>query len=104
MSVTFTWIIERMDCIPATGELSDVVITAYWRCSGTDGVHTSTVYGSCSFVQPGDPFIPYELLTELDVLGWCWAAGVDKVAQEGMVDAAIQDQVSPTVVSPPLPW
>ena len=75
MATQITWIIEWMQCKPTEGSLTDVVITAGWRCNGTDGAYAATVYGTCSFPQPGDPFTPYADLTEQQVLGWCWANG-----------------------------
>lgn len=104
MATTFTWKIERMDCIPTEGLLSNVVVTAYWRCNGVDGAYTGTSYGSCNFDHPGNPFTEYEDLTESQVLGWCWAGGVNQTEQESLVEAQINNQITPPVVSPPLPW
>jgi hypothetical protein len=104
---TYTWIIEAMDCKPQEGSLTDVVITAYWRCNGTngqDGIFDGTVYNTCSFSQPGDPFTPYADLTQEQVLGWCWSSGVDKDATEANIDGQIASQVNPPVIQPPLPW
>jgi hypothetical protein len=55
-------------------------------------------------VVQGTSFIPYEDLTEDDVLGWCWANGVDKDATEAAVEQQIQNQIDPPIVTPPLPW
>ena len=101
---TITWIIESMDCKPQEGDLTDVVITAHWRCNGTDGTFTGSVYGTCGFSQPGEPFTPFDHLTQDQVLGWCRASGVDKDATEANIDAQIANQVNPPVVTPPLPW
>jgi hypothetical protein len=101
---TITWIIEAMDCKPQEGDLTDVVITAHWRCNGTDGTFNGTVYGTCGFSQPEGDFTPYADLTQDQVLGWCWANGVDKDATEVNVNAQIANQVTPPVVTPPLPW
>lgn len=104
MSATITWVIEWMQCKPTEGDLTDVVITAGWRCNGVDGNYAATVYGTCSFPQPGDPFTPYADLTEQQVLGWCWANGVDKTATEANIQTQIDNQINPPVVTPPLPW
>jgi hypothetical protein len=101
---TINWIIESMDCKPQEGDLTDVVITAHWRCNGTDGTFNATVYGTCSFSQPGEPFTPFDQLTEQQVLDWCWASGVDKDATEANIDTQIANQVTPPIVTPPLPW
>jgi hypothetical protein len=101
---TITWIIESMDCKPQEGDLTDVVITAHWRCNGTDGTFNATVYGTCGFNQPEGDFTPYADLTQDQVLGWCWANGVDKDATEANIDQQIANQVNPPIVTPPLPW
>jgi hypothetical protein len=104
MTTTNTWLIEAMDCKPQEGDLTDVVITAHWRCNGTDGTYNATVYGTCSFSQPGEPFTPFDQLTQEQVLGWCWSSGVDKDATEANIDQQIANQVNPPIVTPPLPW
>ena len=104
MATTITWVIEQLDVKPSEASYTDVVITAHWRCNGADGNYTGTVYGTCGFNQPGDPFTPYDQLTQDQVLGWCWASGVDKTATEANVEQQIQNQINPPVITPPLPW
>jgi hypothetical protein len=104
MTTTVTWLIEALDCKPQEGDLTDVVIVAHWRCNGTDGTFNATVYGTCSFSQPGEPFTPFDQLTQEQVLDWCWASGVDKDATEANIDTQIANQVNPPIVTPPLPW
>jgi hypothetical protein len=102
--ITINWIIERLLVKPTEGSLTDVVITADWRCNGTDGTYSGTCYGSASFAPPTGSFTPYEDLTQDQVLGWCYANGVDKSAIEANVSLQIQNQIDPPVVSLPLPW
>ena len=98
------WLIERLLCKPLEGSNPDVVITADWRCNGTDETYSGTCYGSCSFQPPSGSFTPYEDLTQEQVLDWCYANGVDKTAIEANVTAQINDQINPPVVTLPLPW
>jgi hypothetical protein len=102
--MTINWIIERLLVKPTEGTLTDVVITADWRCNGTDGTYSGTCYGSASFQPPTGSFTPYEDLTQDQVLGWCFANGVDKTAIEANVTQQINDQINPPVIAPPLPW
>ena len=110
--MTINWIIERLLVKPTEGSLTDVVITADWRCNGiettgsgdTSKTYTGTCYGSCSFAPPSGTFIPYKDLTQPQVLDWCFANGVDQAAIEANVTAQIQNQINPPVVVLPLPW
>jgi hypothetical protein len=112
MSATITWIIEWMQTTPSTATPPETVLTAGWRCNGTqeagtpDATYNATNYGSASFPQPaeGGTFTPYANLTQTQVLGWCWANGVDQTAVEAGIQGAIDAQINPPVVTPPLPW
>jgi hypothetical protein len=111
-TISINWIIERLLVKPTEGSLTDVVITADWRCNGTETIGTGddaktysgTCYGSASFQPPSGSFTPYEDLTEQQVLGWCFSNGVDQTAIEANVTQQINDQINPPVIAPPLPW
>jgi hypothetical protein len=102
--ITLSWIIERLLVRKVEGTYSDVVITADWRCNGTQDNYSGTCYGSASFQPPSGSFTPYEDLTQDQVLSWCYANGVDQKAIEANVTAQINDQINPPVIAPPLPW
>jgi hypothetical protein len=102
--ITLSWIIELLLCKPIEGSNPDVVITANWRCNGSQDQYNGTCYGSTSFAPPTGEFTPYEDLTQEQVLNWCYANGVDKTAIEANVTAQINDQIDPPVVTLPLPW
>ena len=114
MSATKTWIIEWMSCKPTEGSLTNVVVTAGWRCNGTQTegsgntakTYSATVYSSCSFPQPeeGGQFTPFANLTQAQVLAWCYANGVDKTATEASIQASIDSQITPAIIQPDLPW
>lgn len=104
MTAQIKWVVEALDVKPTEGDLTDVVIVCHWRCNGTDGTYNATVYGTCSFSQPGEPFTPYDQLTEQQVLGWCWTSGVDKDATEANVQTQLDNQINPPMVNLPLPW
>ena len=110
MSATITWVIDWMQTTPTTATPPETVITAGWRCNGTqeagtpDATYNATSYGSASFPMPTGTFTPYADLTQEQVLGWCWANGVDKAATEANVQAVIDNQINPPIIQPPLPW
>lgn len=93
-----TWTITTLD-----RRLSDGFVTcAHWTCSGVDGEFSGSVYATTGWSE-GQPTVPYDALTEQQVLGWVWASGVDKEATEAAVAAQIQAQKTPTNGSG-LPW
>ena len=102
--MTILWLIERLITKPLEGSNPDVVITADWRCNGSQDNYSGTCYGSCSFQPPSGSFTPYDDLTQEQVLGWCYDNGVDKNAIEANVTAQIENQINPPVVVLPLPW
>jgi hypothetical protein len=102
--ITLSWIIERLLVRKVEGTLTDVVITADWRCNGSQDNYSGTCYGSASFAPPSGSFTPYDQLTEQQVLDWCFANGVDKTAIEANVTQQINDQINPPIIAPPLPW
>ena len=98
------WQIEQMVVKPQDGSLTDVVVTAAWRCTATSGVHSASNYGSMGFASPTGAFVAYPDLTEADVLGWIWANGVDKDEVEANVARELAALVNPPTVQKPLPW
>jgi hypothetical protein len=101
---TLSWIIERLLVKPTEGDKTDVVITADWRCNGSQDNYSGTCYGSASFQPPTGSFTPYDQLTQNQVLGWCFASGVNQTAIEANVTAQIENQINPPIIAPPLPW
>lgn len=106
--MSITWTISQLDCKPQEGGHTDVVVTANWRCEGTqtdgDKTYAGSVYSTCTFSAPEGSFTPYADLTLEQVLGWIWASGVDKDATEAAVQQQINNQINPPVIQPPLPW
>lgn len=98
------WKIEWMNVKPAEGSLTNVVVTAGWRCVNQQDDVSVDAYGSCGFTMPGNPFTPYDQLTESQVLGWCWDNGVDKAEVEANLTKQLADKLNPPIVNKPLPW
>jgi hypothetical protein len=104
MSTVFTWTVTAMNCYTQEGGHNDVVFTVHWTCSGVFADTYGSVYSTCSVPAPEGSFTPYADLTQDQVLGWIYANGVDKDATQAAVEAQIQEQIAPTVQTPPLPW
>jgi hypothetical protein len=79
----------------------DLVITAHWRVDAVDGEHTAGAYGSVGFTR-GDDFIPFEELTEAQVIDWV-KAQLDVEQIESNLANQIEALKEPKSVSG-LPW
>ena len=104
-----TWTISTLE-----RELEDGgVIVAHWRATDSETVGTgdeavtysATSYGTCGFTYDASSpdFTPYDDLTESQVLGWCWANGVDQDAIEASLAAKIEADKNPTQANG-VPW
>ena len=99
--ITTTWTITQLDrFIP-----DNAVYTARWKVVSIDGDYSASTYGTNGFLpDPASPnFVPYDQLTESDVLSWVWANGVDKFAIEASLANQIYLQQNPVTASG-LPW
>lgn len=107
MTINHTWTIVQMNAYPEADGETDVVFSVHWILTGNDGSCTASVYGSQGVTtNPDEPFTPYADLTQEQVVGWVKdAMGAEQVAQyEVAVAQQIADQITPPVVTPPLPW
>lgn len=95
-----TWTIANLERNAADGG----VIVAHWRATMQDGDYTASAYGTCSFTPDASApdFVPYDQLTENDVIVWVWGK-VDKIQTEAALTANIEEQKAPATVSG-LPW
>jgi len=92
MATTYNWTIAQLERQTNTGG----VIVAHWRVTAQDGEYTASAYGTAGFTPDPDApgFIPYDQLTEADVLAWVWGS-VDKDAVEANLAQQIEDQKAP---------
>ncbi len=99
-----TWTIAQLERNTADGG----VIVAHWRVTEEETVgdvtYSASSYGTCGFTP--DPsasdYIPYDDLTEADVIGWCQSE-LDQDAIEAGLTANITEQKTPTT-SNGVPW
>jgi len=98
MSTVFNWQITQTDYLVADG----FITTAHWTCTGTEDAYSASTYSTCSFA-PATPSIPYNSVTEQEVLDWIWANGVGKDTVEASLQGQIDAQKNPVQESG-LPW
>lgn len=100
---TYTWTVERMETMPSMSGHVDVVVAATWRCVAEDGAYRVEAYGRLPMGAVQPEFTEYAWLTESQVLGWVWAAGIDQGLTEAMLASRISTLQSGPVVLPN-PW
>jgi hypothetical protein len=100
MSITHTWSIANLERTTADNS----VTIAHWRCNSTDGTNTASSYGTTSHtgVPSDEDYIPYDDLTEANVLAWVHEQVVQADA-EAANDAKIAELATPTSSSG-MPW
>lgn len=97
---TTTWSIANLERHTA----DEIVYTAHYTVSATDGEHSASSYGSVGFEAPaeGDTIIPYTDLTSETVIGWVQdKVNVDEI--HAALATQILEQRQPTKASG-LPW
>ena len=99
---TITWSITNMVIIPQVDGYSDFAWQVSWSCSASDGTNTKAMGSATTFSpeQQGEPYTPYDQLTEVQVIAWVKEAlGPEKTANtESVVTSLLTAQVAP------LPW
>lgn len=109
MSITYTWKITGLKT-QNVGDKTSAVVQTYWQKIGTDeNGNQGTFTGATPFtVDPTDesgPFIPFEDLTEADVLSWIQTLVVGNYQEhvDGKIAEQIAFKLSP-VEDNKLPW
>jgi hypothetical protein len=102
---TYTTTITAMYTVPnPTG----YVVNVKFNVSGTDGTYTANIDGNIQFTpeQNQPDFVPYDQLTQDEVIGWINTATNNQenyyANVQGQINSMITPPVSPT--SQPLPW
>jgi len=110
MAITYTWKITGLKTKDVSDDKPAAVVQTYWQKIGTDeNGNEGTFSGATPFtVDPSDesgPFIPFEDLTEEDVLDWIKTVVVGGYADHvnGQIAKQIEEKISP-VVENRLPW
>ncbi len=107
MANTYIWLVEQMQVKKLEDQFQDVVYNIWWRCNAIDEFgNGATQYGVAyiPFTADNPDFIPYENLTENDVLVW-----VKNVVGENTVETSLGDELATKQALSneailPLPW
>jgi hypothetical protein len=104
----FKFVISALNCSVEKDGLPKVIHTIHWRYQAekTEGEKTYFVdtYGASGVGQPNpENFIPYEDITEAEIVSWLEATLPIEAMQVGL-EAKIEEQINPKELTPPLPW
>ena len=100
----FNWQITSMPAYPQAKGQTDVVFQVNWQCNAQDDGYQANSFGSVPVTYiAGSSYTPYADLTQDQVWGWI-NPQIDRPAIEANLQALIDAQKNPTVVTPPLPW
>ena len=104
----FKWVIAALNCAVEKDGLPNVINVIHWRYQATqvDGDKTwfAETYGASSVGQPNPQnFVPYEDVTEAEVISWLEQI-LPMEAMQASLEANIALQINPVEVTLPLPW
>lgn len=110
MAITYTWKVTGLKVKDVADTKPSAIVQTYWQKIGTDeNGNEGTFSGATPFtVDPTDdsgPFIPFEQLTEQDVLTWIQSIVVNGYEEHvnGQIQKQIDDKINP-ISEPTLPW
>jgi hypothetical protein len=118
MTITYKWMVESLKVKDTT----NVVTQVFWRCDAEDDANKLSA--ACSGIRElilGDTFVPYDQLTETQVLDWCFAPETIQIQDrngnvvqtivkllkedaEAQVTGQIARQLAQNASEPALPW
>ena len=112
--MNYKWTVNKVQV-----DKDNLIVTVDLTIKGTDGDNTASAAYTRSLVR-GDTFIPYEQLTEQQVLDWCFEPqvitlkgklGAEQSATkllkndgEAQVAGQIAQKLAQKAVEPALPW
>lgn len=105
MTTLYSWTINSLPNYPQYEGQTDVVFVVNWTLTGTDGQYTASEQGSVQSIYiSGQPFTPYDQLTEEQVLGWVTSSVSEQTLNiyKESIDRNIAQQKEIQIL--PLPW
>jgi len=104
MTTTYTTTVTNLYTIPNP---AGYVVNAVFEVTGTDGTNTASIDGNCQFTPTeGQNIIPFDQLTQAQVIGWINEATDNQASYYANIDGQIASQINPPVspANTPLPW
>jgi hypothetical protein len=104
----YKWVISALNCAVESEGLPNVINQIHWRYNATkvegDKTYFAETYGAVNASQPNPQnFIPYEDVTEEEVIAWLEQI-LPVEDMQSSLEASIALQINPVEVTLPLPW
>lgn len=96
---TYYWKINAVDCYALKDGLEKVAYNIHWSYFATDGTHIAAIGGVAGVGDPAsENFIPFEQLTEQQVIDW-FIAELDIENMKENLDEQLSNLISPKIVT-----
>jgi len=107
MSLTYTFSITQLEIAPTgSDDHNDVVTLVRYNYKGVnENGYSGSFMGATPMPTPSGSFIPFEDLTEEEVIDWLEVVTVSaQPHMQQQIQKQISNQVNPQYVPVPLPW
>ena len=95
----YKWVINAVDCYTTKDGLEKVAYNVHWSFFATDGENNVSMIGVQSVGEPNqDNFVPFDQLTEEQVVSWI-TASMDVEQMQANLGNQIEALVAPKVVT-----
>ena len=94
----YTWTIAQLERQAS----DDFVTIVHYRVTAIDDTYTASTYGTVSYTQESETFIPFADLTEATVIGWVKESLGEDTVQDALA-SQIEAQKAPASIAG-LPW
>jgi hypothetical protein len=104
---TFSWVITQLECHPLSDDKTNIIYNIIWDCCGIqEPENVAQSYRGQTNVTytSGQPFTPYDQLTQEQILQWVFDSGINKTEIESSVQSQIDALLLPKQSTPNLPW
>ena len=102
---TYSWTINSLPNYPNAQGQTDVVFEVIWTLTGVDGQYSASEQGASAVnYVAGQPYTPYNQLTEQQVIGWITSSIPEQTLNiyKESIERNIAQQKQIQIL--PLPW
>jgi len=103
-TTTYSWYIRELETIPQYEGHTNFVAKVIYKYTATNSLgYNSSIEGQLTFNEVPNPYVPYDSITESDVILWLDTYTDRQKLRDNLV-TNIMEQMNPYIVTLPLPW